>query len=183
MSPSDWIALTAILVGAALSAFTLIWQTRAERRRTDLRDSQARLASHVADVLVAAHEFQRSFREFTFNAPRGGGQFGPPGSDPATWVKIPKREAREHDKRAGNALDEMWKQHQKVEQALILLELYAPHEVVKSLRAISGTFTELLEEGIPEFFKGELFGEAEKAMQGHYDHAVATVREALGVPW
>lgn len=37
---------------------------------------------------------------------------------------------------ASNTLNEMWKQHQKDEQALIFLEPYAPHEVAKSIRAI-----------------------------------------------
>lgn len=172
-----------VLVPSIVAISAVLLTQRLTRSRELLRDNQTRMANLIVETFGTAYQFRMAFTDFCFHAPRGGGRFGPAGSDPSTWEEISKEEAAEHDNAAAEAIEKMTHLQEEIYHQLGVLSVYAPTKVVSSLESVVEAFIEMMMTSSSEKFEGARAQAAEESMEHHYKAAIQEIRKVLDIRW
>lgn len=172
-----------VIVTAVVAVVSVLLTQRLTRQRELLRDNQTRLATLVTEALGTAYEFQLTFEDFCFHAPRGGGAFGPADSDRESWEQISEEDAHAHDLLAAEAGEKMMELQRQLRYQLGVLSAYAPQEVIDNLESLHNAFTEMIMNSHSERFEGARAQETAEKMNRYFVEAAKKIRNILQVKW
>lgn len=176
---SSFFAAVFPILGVALGAWLTHKFTLPNKIKEDNRE---RLLGAVMEALQASNELLTNFREYAYNAPRGGGRIRTADDVNAEWEEIDEETAHEHDLAAADAIERMMINSDRLGDLTVSLEVFAPQELTESFQALPNRVTELfaalMEE---EMHRGRLAEEALNDMSELYENALVKTRRLAKV--
>jgi len=169
-------AVLGVIVGA--------WLTHKYSLKSKIsEDNRERLLASVMDALQHADDLLDNFKDFAYNAPRGGGRIRPSDNPEAEWIKIPRKEAKEHDRNAANAIARMHENTEMLRKLNVQLSVFSPPELVHSFQQIPEFVTNFLQKTVEGGgqHKGQLAADALEGMQNLFDEALKQTVELAEV--
>lgn len=168
------------VIGVILGALFTHKLTHSNKIKEDNRE---RLLGAVMEALQASHELLINFRDYAYNAPRGGGMIRAADDPNAAWERIDEEAAHEHDVAAAEAVNRMLNNSNRLEELTVRLEVFAPRDLTESFQAlpnrVTRLFSTLMEVGT---HRGQLAEDALQDMEQLYEKAVAQTRRLAKVP-